>query len=99
VFTREYYESDQRSIGNAVQVFFTDGSATQRISIDFPVGHRRRRSEGIPLLMEKFAQAVRAHFSESQASAIVDLGERGAALDAMAIDEFVGAMTTAGRGS
>jgi 2-methylcitrate dehydratase len=97
VFTREYYERENRSIGNAVQVFFADGSATQRISIDYPVGHRRRRSEGIPLLMEKFTTSVRAHFEVAQAAACVEIGKRGAALDGMAIDEFVAAMTTAGR--
>src|SRR5258706_16051830 len=61
-FTRAYYQHDQRYIGNAVQVFFRDGTATERVQIDYPVGHRRRRSEGMPLLVEKFRQSVRAHY-------------------------------------
>src|SRR5260221_1772457 len=69
-FTRAYYQHDQRYIGNAVQVFFRDGTATERVQIDYPVGHRRRRAEGMPLLVEKFRQSMRAHFPSSQAQRI-----------------------------
>ena len=51
-FTIDYHDPDKRAIGNSVQVFFRDGSSTDKISVDYPVGHRRRRSEGIPLLLE-----------------------------------------------
>jgi 2-methylcitrate dehydratase len=52
-YTREYLEPDKRSIANAVQVFFKDGSATERVEVEYPLGHRRRRAEGIPLLIQK----------------------------------------------
>ncbi len=60
-FTRDYFDPDKRYIGNAVQVFFADGSHTARISIDYPIGHRRRRDEGIPVLIRKFEAALRGH--------------------------------------
>jgi 2-methylcitrate dehydratase len=53
-YTREYLEPVKRSIANAVQIFFRDGSATEKVEVEYPVGHRRRRVEGIPLLVEKF---------------------------------------------
>ena len=49
-YSREYLEADKRSIANAVQVFFTDGSSTEQVAVEYPIGHRRRRVEGIPLL-------------------------------------------------
>jgi 2-methylcitrate dehydratase len=57
-FTREYLDPDRRSIGNAVQVFFRDGTSTEQISIDYPLGHRRRRSEGLPVMAAKFERAI-----------------------------------------
>ncbi|HJU40219.1 MAG TPA: bifunctional 2-methylcitrate dehydratase/aconitate hydratase, partial [Tahibacter sp.] len=53
-FTEEYLDPDKRYIGNAVQVFFRDGSSTPRVQVDFPIGHRKRREEGMPVLVKKF---------------------------------------------
>src|SRR6202000_2454062 len=53
-FTKDYFDPDKRYIGNSVQVFFKDGSKTEKVSIDFPIGHRNRRAEGIPVLLRKF---------------------------------------------
>src|SRR5580693_7234452 len=72
-FTKDYYDPQRRFIGNAVQVFFKDGSATPRIQVDFPVGHRRRRAEGEPLMVAKFEAAVRAHYPARQAARVVAL--------------------------
>jgi 2-methylcitrate dehydratase len=69
-FTRDYYDPERRSIGNAVQIRFRDGSETERVAVDFPVGHRRRRAEGIPLLVKKFEESVAAHFGPKQAALI-----------------------------
>ncbi|NIR28239.1 MAG: bifunctional 2-methylcitrate dehydratase/aconitate hydratase [Gammaproteobacteria bacterium] len=57
-FSRDYLDPDKRSIGNAVQVFFKDGSSTERVAVEYPIGHRRRRQEGIPLLEEKFRRNI-----------------------------------------
>src|SRR5262249_7798377 len=55
-YSREYLEPDKRSIANAVQVFFSDGKATEKVEVEYPVGHRRRRAEGMPLLVKKFQE-------------------------------------------
>jgi 2-methylcitrate dehydratase len=89
-FTRDYLDPSKRSIGNSVQVFFRGGGSTRRISVDYPVGHTRRRGEGIPLLYAKFEAAVRDFFQEAEASAIIGLFSDPAALDAMPVTEFVG---------
>jgi 2-methylcitrate dehydratase len=92
VFTREYLDPEKRSIGNSVQVFFRDGSSTRKISVDYPVGHRRRREEGIPLLRAKFEGAVRGHFSAPRAAAVIGLFSDPDRLDAMTVNEFAGAL-------
>jgi len=94
--TREYYAPDKRYIGNAVQVFFRDGSASERVQVDFPVGHRRRRAEGWPLLMNKFHAAVDAHFRAKQAERIKALFATGTGLDALAVNELMAALVTNG---
>src|SRR6516165_4483975 len=53
-YSEDYLDPDKRSIANAVQVFFKDGSATEKVAVEYPIGHRRRRAEGIPLLVNKF---------------------------------------------
>jgi 2-methylcitrate dehydratase len=95
-FTEEYYAPDKRYIGNAVQVFFRDGSHTGRVEVDFPIGHRRRRAEGMPVLVRKFEAAVDAHFAPKQAERIKGLFAKPAGLDALPVNEFVAAMVTNG---
>ena len=91
-FTEEYYAADKRYIGNAVQVFFKDGTSTERAHVDFPVGHRKRRAEGIPLLVRKFESSVAGHFSPGQAAKISALFADRAKLEALPVHEFVSAM-------
>ena len=91
-FTKEYYERDKRYIGNAVQVFFRDRTATPRIAVDFPIGHRKRREEGMPVLVRKFEASVAAHFPAKQAAAIIALFGDAAKLDALPVHDFVAAM-------
>jgi 2-methylcitrate dehydratase len=88
-FTQEYYAPEKRYIGNAVQVFFRDGSQTRRVAVDFPIGHRKRRAEGMPVLMQKFESSVAAQFPAAQARAITTLCVDRARLEAMRVDAFV----------
>jgi 2-methylcitrate dehydratase len=90
-FTKEYYAADKRYIGNAVQIFFRDGSATRRIQVDYPIGHRKRREEGMPVLMKKFESAAKAHFDSRQAAKVTGLFA-DATVDDMPVDEFVDVM-------
>jgi 2-methylcitrate dehydratase len=88
-FTEEYYAPDKRYIGNAVQVFFKDGTATQRIEVDYPIGHRKRRSEGMPVLVKKFETSVAAHYSVKQAAAIKEMFADRMRLERMPVQEFM----------
>jgi 2-methylcitrate dehydratase len=88
-FTEEYYASDKRYIGNAVQVFFTDGTSTPRVAVDYPIGHRRRRAEGMPVLLRKFEEAVAAHFPPQQSDAIRAMFADRATLEMLSVEDFV----------
>jgi 2-methylcitrate dehydratase len=72
-FTKDYLDPDKRSIGNAVQVYFSDGSATEKVIVEYPIGHPRRRKEGKPLLLTKFEKSLRSRVSAKQAGIILNL--------------------------
>jgi 2-methylcitrate dehydratase len=94
-FTKDYYDPDKRYIGNAVQVFFKDGTASQRVQVDYPIGHRRRREEGSPELVKKFEASVAALFSPKQTESIKAMFADRGALAAMPVNEFVAGLVTA----
>jgi len=95
-FTREYYAADKRYIGNAVQVFFRGGSATERVQVDYPIGHRLRRAEGMPVLVKKFETSVDAHFAVKQAERIKSLFATPKSVDPMPVNELMAALVTNG---
>jgi 2-methylcitrate dehydratase len=95
-FTEEYYAADKRYIGNAVQVFFRDGTSAPRFQVDYPIGHRKRRAEGMPVLVKKFEASVDAHFSAKQAEKIKALFFKRAELDAMPVNELMAHLVTNG---
>ena len=97
-FTRDYFDPDKRYIGNSVQVFFNDGSNSGKISIDYPIGHRRRRAEGIPVLLDKFRAALAAYLPKAQAGRIIQVCEQADTIQAMPVPEFM-AMFAWGRGA
>ena len=88
-FTEEYMAADKRHIANAVQVFFRDGSSSDRIQVDYPVGHRKRRTEGLPLLWQKFESSVTAHYPPVQAEKIRTAFVDRSRTEAMPTNEFV----------
>ena len=88
-YSREYLEADKRSIANAVQVFFSDGSSTGQVAVEYPLGHRRRRAEGIPLLEEKFRANLASRFPAPRCARILALCQDQAALEAAAVDRFM----------
>ncbi|MEA3151561.1 MAG: 2-methylcitrate dehydratase [Gammaproteobacteria bacterium] len=95
-FTQEYYAADKRYIGNAVQVFFKDGTASPRIEVDYPIGHRKRRAEGMPVLVQKFEASVAAHFKPKQTEAIKAMFADPVGLAAMPVSDFVAKLVSAG---
>src|SRR5690606_34339416 len=88
-FTRDYYDPDRRYIGNAVQVFFRDGSSTARVQVDYPVGHRRRREEGIPLLRKKVESSISGKVKPRQWEALAALADDRSKLLGTAVDDFM----------
>jgi 2-methylcitrate dehydratase PrpD len=89
VYSRDYLEPDKRSIANAVQVFFSDGSATEKVAVEYPIGHRRRRREGIPLLVKKFRDNLETRFPEKRVKDILALFDDTGRLDKMSVNDFV----------
>ena len=87
-YSREYHEPEKRSIANAVQVFFADGSSTDKVAVEYPIGHRRRRAEGIPLLLAKFERNLATRFPPPQAKRIFGLCMDAEALAATPVNEF-----------
>jgi 2-methylcitrate dehydratase len=87
-YTKEYLDADKRSIANAVQVFFKDGSSTEKVAVEYPIGHRRRRAEGMPLLVKKFEANLASRFAPAQSSEIMKLCNDHIRLDATPVDKF-----------
>jgi 2-methylcitrate dehydratase len=88
-FSRDYLDPDKRAIGNAVQVFFADGSKTERVAIDYPIGHRRRRDEGIPQLIAKFERSLATVFDAAQRARITAVCADQAQFEALPVGEFM----------
>jgi 2-methylcitrate dehydratase len=82
-------DPDIRSIANAVQVFFKDHSATDKVVVEYPIGHRRRRAEGMPLLVKKFEANLASRLSPEQCREVLNLCNDPKALQATAVDKFM----------
>ena len=88
-YSREYHDPDKRSIANAIQVFFNDGSSTDKVEVEYPIGHRRRRAEGIPVLERKYFRNLQTRFPEGRCRQIMDLCLDQARLEATPVNEFM----------
>jgi 2-methylcitrate dehydratase len=93
-YSREYLEPDKRSIANAVQVFFTDGTATEKVEVEYPIGHRRRRVEGIPLLVRKFKENLASRFESERCGRILQLFQDGYSLEQMPVNQLIEHLVT-----
>lgn len=88
-YSQEYLAPDKRSIANAMQVFFKDGSHTEQVAIEYPIGHQRRRAEGIPVLQSKFATALATRFPKGQCQRILDACATQDQLESMSVLDFM----------
>jgi 2-methylcitrate dehydratase len=88
-YSRDYLDPKKRSIANQLQVFFKDGTATRKLAVEYPVGHRRRRQEGIPLLEAKFRGNLERRFPGERREAIFELCRDPGRLESTRVDEFV----------
>ena len=84
-YSRDYLDPDKRSIANSVQVFFADGTSTEKVEVEYPLGHRRRRAESVPHLWDKFRGALAGHPNAEKIDALFSNAEQ---LDATAADDF-----------
>ncbi|HXD84280.1 MAG TPA: bifunctional 2-methylcitrate dehydratase/aconitate hydratase [Rudaea sp.] len=88
-FTEDYFDPAKRYIGNSLQVFFADGSKTEKVSIDYPIGHRKRRAEGIPVLVKKFEAALAGHLPAHQVQRILEACRDPATFAAMPVPHWL----------
>ncbi|MFO7305437.1 MAG: bifunctional 2-methylcitrate dehydratase/aconitate hydratase [Gammaproteobacteria bacterium] len=88
-FTKDYHDPDKRSIANGLTVHLKDGRKLDEIVIEYPVGHKRRRNEGIPLLMQKFERNLARRFAEKQRNAILAVSKDRATLEEIPVNEYV----------
>ena len=88
-YSTEYLEADKRSIANAIQIFFKDGTSTEKIEVEYPIGHRRRREQGIPLLVEKFERNLATQFSDQRCTEILSLCMDQESLEGTSVPDFM----------
>lgn len=88
-FTADYHDPDKRSIANGLSVLLKDGTALAEIVVEYPIGHKRRRAEGIPLLVEKFRTNLARRFDKKQQRAILDVSLDQKRLEAMPVSDYL----------
>ncbi len=88
-FTKDYHDPDKRSIANALTVEFNDGSTLDEVVVEYPIGHRRRRADGIPLLEKKFRINLARRFPAKQQKAILDVSLDQKKLEALPVNEYM----------
>jgi 2-methylcitrate dehydratase len=88
-YTSEYLDADKRSIANSVQIFFTDGTSTEKVAVEYPIGHRSRREEGIPVLEQKFVRNLQTRFPNGTSQQIFDLCSDQARLESTPVNDFM----------
>lgn len=92
-YSIDYLDPEKRSIANAVQVFFEDGTSTENVEVEYPLYHRFRREEAIPKIITKFSDNIAAHYSAKQQERIKEACLTGEALEKMVVHEFVNLFT------
>lgn len=88
-FTRDYLDPEKRSIANSIQVFYKAAPPTEKVTVQYPLGHRRRRAEGIPLLMQKFEANLRSCFESARVESLVNRTRDLETLKTMSVPEFM----------
>ena len=88
-YTKDYLDPDKRSIANAVQIFYKNGSSSEQVAVEYPIGHRRRRSEGIPELIKKFEINLKREFDDTQSEKIMNLNLDIDLLQKTPVNEYV----------
>lgn len=87
-FTKDYLDPEKRSIANSIQIFFKDGTHTKQVTVEYPIGHKRRRAEGIPVMLRKFENNLKTHYPSQKVSELVALFQSNE-LENMPVNEFM----------
>lgn len=88
-FSRDYLDPDKRSIANSIQIFFKDGTHTDKVTVEYPVGHKRRREEGIPLMFDKFAENAATLYQPQKVQQLLALFKDKEKLEDMPVNQFM----------
>ena len=91
-YTADYHNPEKRSIANAITVEFTDGTVFEEVAVEYPIGHARRRAEGIPLLIEKYKTNLARIYDADQQKKIIDLCLDYDKLSTTPVNEFMDLM-------
>lgn len=93
-YSHDYHDPNKRSIANAIHIFFKDGSSTDKVAVEYPMGHKRRRHEGIPILEAKFQASLATRFISSRCEEISALCSHQAKLEQTPVNEFMALFVT-----
>lgn len=88
-FSNDYYAPDKRSIANSIKLIFKDGTESELVTVEYPIGHKRRREEGIPVLMSKFKRNLSTQYSSEQVKYITQIMSDGTSLKSMSVIDFM----------
>lgn len=87
-YSEEYHEADKRSIANRIKIHFVDGSTTDEVEVEYPIGHKRRREEGIPVLEQKFLKNLEITFDSQKCEEIYTLCTDQYSLENITVTDF-----------
>ena len=88
-YSTDYHDTGKRSIANSLQVFFDDGTCTEKVEVEYPLGHKRRRAEGVPLLFAKLRQNLSGQLVEGRVETIVELFQDKERLESLSVSQLI----------
>ncbi len=92
-FSKDYHDPEKRSIANSIKIVFKDGAETDKVTVEYPIGHKRRREEGIPVLMNKFKRNLKTKFSEEKIEKLTREMDDTLRLSDMSVVDFMSMWT------
>lgn len=92
-FTEDYLNPEKRSIANSIQIFFKDGTYTEKVTVEYPIGHKRRRAEGIPILLNKFEHNLKTHYPTKKVEELIAMFD-DKNFDNLPVNEFMDRFAT-----